>query len=162
MGAEGLAPDVQNSVGDPARLAAIADGMINEGVKVLVIAAPNSQVGAAVVRKAQARRIPTIEIDGPRTDPTTPLLAQGARNVLQPRYDTGAYRLVARQSVDNNQRASAVFEQLLTANSGHVDGVLAANDSVAGAVITVLRKKGLTGKVRVTGLGATPEALTAV
>ncbi len=209
MGAEGLAPDVQNSAGDPARFAAIADGMINKGVKVLVIAAPNNEVGAAVVRKAQARRIPTIdyddgrvnlgrpsdyfvsfdnvkagdlqgrgltrgiralkvrganiiEIDGPRTDPITPLLAQGARNVLQPRYDTGAYRLVARQSVDSNQRAGAVFEQLLTANSGHIDGVLAANDSVAGAVITVLRKKGLAGKVRVTGLGATPVALTAI
>lgn len=209
MGAAGLAADVQNSGGNATRFAAIADRMINEGVKVLVIVSPNSQVGAAVARKAQARRIPTIdyddgrpnlgrpsdyfvsfdtvkagdlqgrglvrgiralkvrgadiiEIDGPRTDPATPLLAQGARNVLQPRYDTGAYRLVARQSVDNNQRAGVVFEQLLTANGGHVEGVLAANDGVAGAVITVLRKKGLVGKVRVTGLGATPEALTAI
>jgi ABC-type xylose transport system substrate-binding protein len=49
MGAEGLAPDVQNSAGDPRRFAAIADGMINEGVKVLVIAAPNNEVSAAVV-----------------------------------------------------------------------------------------------------------------
>ncbi len=209
MGAEGLAADVQNSEGDPTKFTAIADDMINEGAKVLVIAAPNNVIGAAVARKAQARHIPTIdyddgrptlagssdyfvsfdnvkagdlqgrglirgiralkarganiiEIDGPRTDPTTPLLAQGARNVLQPRYDTGAYRLVAHQSVDSNQRVGAVFEQLLTANGGHVDGVLAANDGVAGAVITVLRKKGLTGKVRVTGLGATPEALTAI
>ncbi|MGH3866417.1 MAG: sugar ABC transporter substrate-binding protein [Pseudonocardiaceae bacterium] len=209
MGAEGLAADVQNSEGDATKFATIADGMINEGVKVLVIAAPNNEVGAAVARKAQARRIPTIdyddgrltvggsadyvvsfdnvkagdlqgrglvrgirsvrargatiiEIDGPQADPTTPLLAQGARDVLQPRYDTGAYRLVARQSVDDNQRAGAVFEQLLTANGGHVDGVLAANDGVAGAVITVLRKKGLAGKVRVTGLGATPEALKAI
>lgn len=40
--------------------------------------------------------------------------------------------------------------------------MLAANDGVAGAVITVLRKKGLAGKVRVTGLGATPESLKAV
>lgn len=209
MGAEGLEADVENSEGDATQFAAIADGMINDGVKVLVIAAPNNEVSAAVARKATARHIPTIdydydrlnvsvssdysvsfdnvkagdlqgrglargvrgvrarganiiEIDGPQTDLTTPLLAQGTRNVLQPRYDTGAYRLVARQSVDNNQRAGAAFEQLLTANGGHVDGVLAANDGMAGAVIAVLQKKGLNGKVRVTGLGATPEALRAI
>jgi D-xylose transport system substrate-binding protein len=103
-----------------------------------------------------------IELDGPQTDPTTPLLVQGARNILQPRYDTGAYRLVASQSVEDNHRAGAVFEQLLTAGGGHVDGVLAAGDGVADAVIAVLRRKGLNGKVRVTGLGATPEALKAI
>ena len=209
MRAEGLEPDVQNSQGDATKFAAIADGMIKDGVKVLVIAAPNNEVGSAVAGKSTARHIPTIdydrlnlgdssdyyvsfdpvkagdlqgrglalgirgararganiiEIDGPRTDPTTPLLAQGARNVLQPRYDTGAYRLVASEPVDNdnNQRAGAVFEQLLNANGDQVDGVLAANDRIAGAVIAVLRKKGLNGKVRVTGLGATPEALKAI
>ena len=103
-----------------------------------------------------------IEIDGPRTDRITPLLAQAARNVLQPRYDSGAYRLVADRSVEANEDAGAVFEQLLTANGGHVDGVLATDDGVAGAVIAVLRKKGLNGKVRVTGLGATPETLKAI
>lgn len=146
MNAEELDADVRNSEGDATKFAAIADSMINNGVKVLVIAAPNHQVGWAVARKATARGIRTIdydddrprsggssdyfvsfdnlkagdlqgrglawdirarsargttiiEIDGPQTDPTTALLTQGARNVLQPRYDTGAYRLVARQSV---------------------------------------------------------------
>ncbi|MGH3833258.1 MAG: sugar ABC transporter substrate-binding protein [Pseudonocardiaceae bacterium] len=209
MAAAGLEPDVENSEGDATQFAAIADRMINNGVKVLVIAAPNSQIGAAVARKATARRIPTInyaddrlplggccdyaisfdprkvgdlqgrgltlgirgarargtaiiEIDGPPADPTTPSLAQGAGNVLQPRYDTGAYRLVARASATDSQSAGAVFERLLTANGGHVDGVLATNDGMAGAVIAVLRKKGLNGKVRVTGMGATPEALEAI
>lgn len=208
MGAEGLDAEVENSEGDATKFAAIADRMINDGVKVLVIAPPNDEVGSAVTRKATARAIPTIhygydrhdfgvfsdyyvsfdpvkagdlqgrglawgvrgarvrgstviEIDGPQTDPITPLLAQAARNVLQPRYDSGAYRLAGR-SVDDNQDAGAAFEQLLTANGGHVDGVLAANDGVAGAVIAVLRKKGMNGKVRVTGLGATPEALKAI
>ncbi|MEO7194440.1 MAG: substrate-binding domain-containing protein [Pseudonocardiaceae bacterium] len=209
IGAAGLEPDVENSEGDATKFAAIADSMIKEGVKVLVIAAPNSQAGAAVARKATARRIPTIdyaddrpllggccdysisfdprkagdlqgrgltlgirgarargtaviELDGPPVDPTTSPLAQGAGNVLRPRYDTGAYRLVARASVTDNQSAGAVFERLLTASGGRVDGVLATNDGVAGAVIAVLRKKGLNGKVRVTGMGATPEALQAI
>ncbi|MBV9012812.1 MAG: substrate-binding domain-containing protein [Pseudonocardiales bacterium] len=209
LSAQGLQPDVENSEGDATMFAAIADSMISNGVKVLVIAAPNNQVGALVAAKARAAHIPTIDYDydrlnaggssdysvsfdpvragdlqgrglvrgirgarvhgatvielgGPQTDPTTPLLVQGARNVLQPRYDTGAYRLVASQSVEDNHRAGAVFEHLLTAGGGHVDGVLAAGDGVADAVIAVLRRKGLNGKVRVTGLGATPEALKAI
>ncbi|MGH3693839.1 MAG: substrate-binding domain-containing protein [Pseudonocardiaceae bacterium] len=209
MGAEELDAEVENSEGDAAKFAAIADRMIDDGVKVLVIASPNDEAGSAVARKAAARAIPTIhygydrhdfggssdyyvsfdpvkagelqgrglawglrgarvrgstviEIDGPRTDRITPLLAQAARNVLQPRYNSGAYRLVADRSVDGNEDAGVVFEQLLTANGGHVDGVLAADDGVAGAVIAVLRKKGLNGRVRVTGMGATPEALKAI
>ncbi|MGH3721965.1 MAG: substrate-binding domain-containing protein [Pseudonocardiaceae bacterium] len=209
MRAEGLEPDVQNSEGDATKFATIADGMIKDGVKVLVIAPPNNVVGSAVARKATARHIPTIgydydrlnlgvpadysvsfdlvkagelqgrglalgirgartrgagiiEIDGPRTDPATLPRAQAARDILAPRYDTGAYRLLADRSVENSWGAGVVFEQLLAANGGHVDGVLAADDGVAGAVIAVLRKKGLTGKVRVTGLGATPESLKAI
>ncbi|MGH3852800.1 MAG: substrate-binding domain-containing protein [Pseudonocardiaceae bacterium] len=191
MAAEGLEPDVENSEGDATQFTAIANRMINNGVKVLIIAAPNNEVGAAIAGKATARRIPTIdyapaydydrlplggccdysvsfdsrkvgdlqgrgltlgirgarargtaiiELDGPPADPTSLPLAQGAGNVLQPRYDTGAYRLVARASVADSQSVGAVFERLLTANGGHVDGVLATNDGVAGAVIAVLRK----------------------
>lgn len=43
-----------------------------------------------------------------------------------------------------------------------MDDVLAANDDIADAVITVLRNKGVNGKVRVTGIGATPQALKAI
>ncbi len=209
MGAEELDAEVENSEGDARKFTAIADRMFNDGVKVLVIAPPNDEVGSAVARKATAQAIPTIhygydrhdfggssdyyvsfdpvkagdlqgrglargvrgarvrgssiiEIGGPQTDRITPLLAQAARNVLQPRYDSGAYRLVADRSVNDNEDAGAVFEQLLTASGGHVDGVLAADDGVAGAVIAVLRNKGLNGQVRVTGLGATPQALKAI
>ena len=43
-----------------------------------------------------------------------------------------------------------------------IDGVVAANDGLAGAVITVLKKVGLNGKVPVTGQDATPDGLQAV
>ena len=43
-----------------------------------------------------------------------------------------------------------------------MDGVVAANDGLAGAVITVLKKVGLNGKVPVTGQDATPDGLQAV
>ena len=54
------------------------------------------------------------------------------------------------------------FEQILTNNGGKVDGVLAANDGLAGAIITVLHKYGLNGKVPVTGQDATPDGLQAI
>ncbi|MGB8961888.1 MAG: substrate-binding domain-containing protein [Pseudonocardiaceae bacterium] len=192
MDTEGLEPDIHNAKGDPTRFAAIADGMIKDGVKALVIAPPNNEVGSAVASKAMARHIPTIdydrldtgvgtadysvsfdnvkagelqgrglirgvrstpganiiEIDNPLTDRNALQFEQGRLNVVKPRYDTGTYRLVASQRIEDNQSAGAVFEQLLNDNGGRVDGVLAANDSVADAVIAVLRKRGLNGKSR--------------
>ena len=54
------------------------------------------------------------------------------------------------------------MEQILTKNGGKVDGVVAANDGLAGAIITVLQKNGLNGKVPVTGQDATPDGLQAI
>ncbi|HSL06587.1 MAG TPA: substrate-binding domain-containing protein [Pseudonocardiaceae bacterium] len=205
--AEGLDPDIQNAQGDVQKFVTLADGMINNGVRVLVIDAPNSEVGAAVTRKAQAAGIPTIdydrlnlggssdyyvsfdnvrvgalqgeglvrgvgdkpganiiEIQGAPTDNNTTLLYQGQQSVLKPKYDSGAYKLAGSQRIPewNNQQGGVTFEQFLTANGGTVDGVLAANDGMAGAVITVLKKTGLSGKVPVTGQDATPEGLQAI
>jgi D-xylose transport system substrate-binding protein len=206
MDTEGLEPDIENAQGDATRFAAIADEMIKAGVKALVIAPPNNDVGSAVAAKAEAQHIPTIdydrldtgagtedysvsfnnvtagelqgrglvrgvrstpeaniiEIDNPLTDRNALLFEQGQLNVLKPRYDTGKYRLVASQRIEDNESGGAVFEQLLNDNGGRVDGVLTANDGVASAVIAVLRKRGLSGKVPVIGQGATPEALKAI
>ncbi len=52
---EGLDPDIQNAQGDVQKFSTLADGMINAGVKVLIIATPNSEVGASVAKKAQAQ-----------------------------------------------------------------------------------------------------------
>jgi D-xylose transport system substrate-binding protein len=205
--AEGLDPDIENAQGDVQKFSTLADGMINSGVKVLIIDAPNTDVGAAVAKKAQAAGIPTIdydrlnlggssdyyvsfdnvrvgalqgeglvrgvgdkpganiiEIEGAATDNNGTLFYQGQQTVLKPKYDSGAYKLVGSQRIPdwNNQQGGVVFEQLLTANGGRVDGVVAANDGLAGAVITVLKKTGLNGKVPVTGQDATPDGLQAI
>src|SRR5262245_13660769 len=57
MKAEGLDPDIQNAQGDVQKFSTLADGMINAGVKVLVIAAINSELGGTVAQKAQAQGI---------------------------------------------------------------------------------------------------------
>jgi D-xylose transport system substrate-binding protein len=207
MKAAGLDADIQNAQGDVAKFSTLADGMISQGVKVLVIASINSEVGNAVAAKANARGIPTIdydrlnlggssdyyvsfdnvkvgelqgqgltqalqgktgaqviEIEGAPTDNNATLFYNGQQKVLKPKYDSGEYKLVRSQAIDNwdNQKGGQVFEQILTANGGKVDGVVAANDGLAGAVITVLRKNGLNGKVPVTGQDATADGLKAI
>ncbi|MEU6644764.1 substrate-binding domain-containing protein [Saccharomonospora sp. NPDC046836] len=205
--AEGFDADVQNAQGDVQKFTTLADGMISQGVKVLVIASINSEVGSAVAAKAKNANIPTIdydrlnlgggsdyyvsfdnvkvgelqgqgladalkdkrgaqviEIEGAPTDNNATLFHEGQRNVLQPLYDSGQLRLVQSQPIDdwNNQRGGTTFEQILTGNGGQVDGVVAANDGLAGAIITVLKKNGLNGTVPVTGQDATPDGLKAI
>jgi D-xylose transport system substrate-binding protein len=209
--AEGLQADIQNAQGDVQKFSTLADGMINGGVKVLIIATPNSEIGATVAKKAEAQGIPVIdydrlnlggsskyyvsfdnvkvgelqgqglvaglaalapgkkpaeiiEIEGAPTDNNATLFYNGQQNVLKPKYTAGDLKLVQSQPIDNwdNQKGGTTFEQILTGNGQKVDGVVAANDGLAGAIITVLKKYGLNGKVPVTGQDATPEGLQAI
>jgi D-xylose transport system substrate-binding protein len=105
-----------------------------------------------------------IEIRGAPTDNNATLFWNGARSVLDPLYSSGALVEVASQPIEDwdNQIGGTTFEQLLTSNGGSVNGVLAANDGLAGAVITVLQKYGLNGTVPVTGQDATADGLQAI
>ncbi|WP_300009169.1 substrate-binding domain-containing protein [Pseudonocardia sp.] len=105
-----------------------------------------------------------IEIRGAPTDNNATLFWNGAREVLDPLYASGALVETASQPIEDwdNQIGGQTFEQLLTGNGGQVGGVLAANDGLAGAVITVLQKYGLNGTVPVTGQDATPDGLQAI
>jgi len=55
--------DIQNAKGDKARFVALAEGMINEGVKVLIIASLDAISGKAVLDKARAAKVKTIDYD---------------------------------------------------------------------------------------------------
>ncbi len=205
--AAGLKPIIENAEGDTTKFSSIADSMITQGAKVILMANLSSQSGAAVQKKAAQAGVVTIDydrltlggsagyyvsfdntkvgqlqgqglvdclgtkagaqaiqIDGSPTDNNATLFKNGALTVLQPKYDSGAYKLVGDQAIAewDNQLGGKTFEQLLTANGGKVDGVLAANDGLAGAVITVLQKNGLNGKVPVTGQDATPAGLQSI
>ncbi|MEQ3552447.1 substrate-binding domain-containing protein [Pseudonocardia nematodicida] len=105
-----------------------------------------------------------IEIEGAPTDNNATLFYNGQQTVLKPMYDAGDLSLVASQAIDqwDNQVAGTTFEQLLTGNGGRVDGVVVANDGMAGSVITVLAKYGLNGQVPVTGQDATADGLSAI
>lgn len=105
-----------------------------------------------------------IQIEGAPTDNNATLFYNGQQTVLQPLFTSGALKLVEKQAIPkwDNQVGGTTFEQILTKNGGKVDGVAAANDGLAGAIITVLTKVGLNGKVPVTGQDATPDGLQAI
>jgi D-xylose transport system substrate-binding protein len=204
---QGFDPIIQNAQGDDQKVSQLADSMLSQGVKVLILASTTGDVGAAVEKKAAAAGVPVIdydrlnaggsadyyvsfdnvkvgtlqgqaladslkgkqgaqviEIEGAATDNNALLFYQGQQQVLKPLYDNGTLKLVKSQYTDkwDNQTGGTNFENFLTANGGKVDGVLAANDGLAGAVIAVLKKNGLNGKVPVTGQDATADGLKAI
>ncbi|ATY10895.1 sugar ABC transporter substrate-binding protein [Amycolatopsis sp. AA4] len=105
-----------------------------------------------------------VQIEGAPTDNNATLFGNGHDKILKPLYDSGALKLVQKQAIDNwdAQVGGTTFEQIFTRVNGKVDGVVAANDELAGAVITVLKKNGLNGKVPVTGQDSTPAGLQAI
>ena len=55
--------EIQNAQGDRAKFQQIADGMLNSGVKVLIIANLDSASGKAVLAKAREKKVATIDYD---------------------------------------------------------------------------------------------------
>ncbi|MET1074789.1 MAG: substrate-binding domain-containing protein, partial [Umezawaea sp.] len=105
-----------------------------------------------------------IEMQGAPTDNNATLVAEGQHRKLTSKYDSGELKLVKTQAVDqwDPVLGKKLFEEILSANGGKVDGVVSANDGLAGAVIEVLKERNLAGKVPVTGQDATLASLQAI
>ncbi|UFN43223.1 sugar ABC transporter substrate-binding protein [Nocardioides okcheonensis] len=99
-----------------------------------------------------------VYLNGSPTDNNATLFAEGAHSVLD---EMSNYTVVGEQAVPDwdNEQAATIFQQLYTAADGKVDGVLAANDGLGGAAISILEGAGQAGKVPVTGQDATVEGL---
>jgi D-xylose transport system substrate-binding protein len=99
-------------------------------------------------------------LNGSPTDNNATLFKQGYDSVLKPKFDDGSYVKGPEQSVADwdNAVGGTLFEQMLTENK-EIKGVLAANDGLGNAVIEVLKKNKLNGKVPVTGQDATVQGL---
>jgi len=100
------------------------------------------------------------ELNGSPTDNNATLFKEGYDSVLKPKYDSGDYVKGPDQAVPDwdNAQAGTIFEQMLTQKKD-IKGVLAANDGLGNAVISVLKKNKLNGKVPVTGQDATVQGL---
>jgi D-xylose transport system substrate-binding protein len=97
-------------------------------------------------------------LNGSPDDNNATLFSQGAHEVLD---EVDGYTQVAEQAVPDwdNQEAATIFEQMYTQAGGDIDGVLAANDGLANAVISILQRNNVAGQVPVTGQDATIEGL---
>ncbi|HWH30353.1 MAG TPA: substrate-binding domain-containing protein [Mycobacteriales bacterium] len=110
--------------------------------------------------KAQAN---VVMINGDPTDNNAALFKQGYVEALKPKVDSGDYKIVGDQTGEwDATKAGTAFEQLYTQNGGKVDGVVSANDTMAGGIIARLKANGLNGKVPVTGQDASKEGLQAI
>ncbi|HEY2877318.1 sugar ABC transporter substrate-binding protein [Nocardioides sp.] len=201
--AAGITPDVQNAQGDKNKFASIAQSMIGEGVKVLIIDSIDAASGAGVERQAQKAGVKVIDYDRVNLGGVAPyyvsfdnedvgklqaqtlldcLKAQGVDSPKIIMMDGGTdvdnnavlFKKGAHEVLDNSsadivgeavvkgwlvQNAAPAFTGALTAAGGQVDGVLAANDDIANAVIGVLKNNNLAGKVAVTGQDSGTEGL---
>ena len=104
-----------------------------------------------------------VQINGDPTDNNAALFKQGYVEALKPKVDSGDYTVVGDQTGkwDANVAGTA-FEQLYTQNGGKVDGVVSANDTMAGGIIARLKANKLNGKVPVTGQDASVAGLQAI
>lgn len=101
------------------------------------------------------------ELNGGITDNNATLFKQGYDSVLKPLYAKGTFKKAKSgdQWTDwNAQKAATIFEQMLAQNGNKIDAAIAANDNLAGAVITDLKGHKL-HPIPVTGQDATPQGV---
>ncbi|ADD40836.1 sugar ABC transporter substrate-binding protein [Stackebrandtia nassauensis] len=198
--------DIQNAQGDKTDFQTIADQMITNGATVLMIVNLDSGTGKAVLKKARAQGVATIdydrytiegkadyyvsfdnvavgkqnaeglveclkekkvkkpviaELNGAPTDNNATLFKEGYDSVLDPLYDSGEFVKGPDESVPewDGTQAGTIFEQMMTEKKNKIDGVLAANDTLAHAAISVLKKNKLGGEVPVSGMDASTQGL---
>jgi D-xylose transport system substrate-binding protein len=98
-----------------------------------------------------------VELNGSPTDNNATLFKQGYDKVIK---DAG-FSVVADTPVPdwNNTTAGTLFEQIFTQQKGKFVAVASANDGLGGAVVSVLQRNGLAGKIPVSGQDATDEGL---
>ncbi|MGN6252154.1 MAG: sugar ABC transporter substrate-binding protein [Marmoricola sp.] len=207
LSAAGITPDIQNAEGDKNRFASIAQSMIGEGVKVLIIDSLDAASGAGVEKTAKQAGVKVIDYDrvnlggtapyyvsfdnedvgklqaqtlvdclnnqgikkpsiimmdgGTDVDNNAVLFKKGAHDVLDPLVSAGKADITQEAVVKGwkVENAAPAFTQALQAAGNQVDGVVAANDDIANAVIGVLKNSGLDGHVVVTGQDSGVEGL---
>jgi D-xylose transport system substrate-binding protein len=100
-------------------------------------------------------------INGSPTDQNAHYVNTGIHQVLDPLFKSGARVKVGEQWTPgwDPPTAQREMEQILTKTNNGVDGVVSANDGMAGGIIAALKAQGLQGKVPTTGQDASLEGI---
>lgn len=98
---------------------------------------------------------------GASTDNNAHIMKKEMLDVLQPAIDRGDIKIVADQFITDwkNDLALNFAENSLTKENDNIQAFVVSNDGMAGGVIQALGRRGLIGKVVVTGQDAGLEAL---
>lgn len=102
-----------------------------------------------------------VMVYGGSTDNNAVIMKKEQLAVLQPAIDKGDIKIVADQFITDwkPEEALKFAENALTQNSDKIDAFVVSNDGMASGVISALDKKGLAGKILVTGQDAEKAAL---
>jgi D-xylose transport system substrate-binding protein len=98
------------------------------------------------------------ELNGDIKDNNAKLFKQGYDSILNPLYKNGTFKKATAGDQWTQWSATVArteFDQILARNGNHIDGVLAANDGIAGAVVSSLQAHSLKA-IPLTGQDATP------
>jgi D-xylose transport system substrate-binding protein len=98
------------------------------------------------------------ELNGGITDNNAKLFKQGYDSILNPLYKAGTFKkaVAGDQWTDwSATKARTIFDEMLARNGNKINGVLAANDGLAGAVVSSLKAHHLK-PIPLTGQDATP------
>jgi D-xylose transport system substrate-binding protein len=165
---------------DPGSGAGITNAVVAGGAKVIdydrlvpnskasyYVSFDNVKVGAlmgnglvaALKGNGKYSKKPVVSIlNGGITDNNAKLFKQGYDGVLNPLFKNGTFKKAAAgdQWTDwDPNKGLTIFEQMLARNNNKIDASIAANDGLAGAVISALKNHGLK-PIPVTGQDATP------
>ncbi|MEJ7847005.1 MAG: substrate-binding domain-containing protein [Pyrinomonadaceae bacterium] len=102
-----------------------------------------------------------VMVYGSNTDNNASIMEKEQMAVLKPAIDRGDIKIVASQFIADWKPELALnfVENALTQNNDNIQAIVVSNDGMAGGAIQALGKKGLTGKVIVTGQDAQLDAL---
>ena len=102
-----------------------------------------------------------VMVYGAGTDNNAVIMKSEQLKVLQPAIDSGKIKIVADNFTPDwkPEEALKMAENALTQNSDNVKAFVVSNDGMAGGVISALEKKGLAGKILVTGQDAALDGL---
>jgi D-xylose transport system substrate-binding protein len=122
------------------------DRQVEGGNAVLYVSFNNTTVGVlqgkAVANALKAKKGAVVaELNGGQEDANAFLFKGGYDSVLNPLYKSGALTKGPDQFVPawDNQKAGTIFEQMLIKTGNKIDGVAAANDGIANAVVVALK-----------------------
>jgi D-xylose transport system substrate-binding protein len=126
------------------------DRQVEGGVAVLYASFDNPYVGklqGTLVANALKSKPGAVvaELNGGQEDANAFLFKGGYDAVLKPLYASGKLKKGPDQFVPgwDNQKAGTIFEQMLVKTSNKIDGLVVANDGMAGGAIAALKRHGL-------------------